>query len=53
MQEPIPVAPLRTKRDRFRITSLSSGPSCCPKAASDAQRILALRITRTAMLLLV
>ncbi len=33
-----PVAPLRTKRDRFRITSLSSGQSCRPKAASDTQR---------------
>jgi hypothetical protein len=35
---PFPIAPSLTKRDRFRITSLSGGLSCRPKAASDIQR---------------
>ena len=34
---PFPVAPLRTKRDRFRITSLSSSHSCHLAATSDLQ----------------
>ena len=34
---PFPVAPLRTKHDRFRITSLSSSHSCHLAATSDCQ----------------
>src|SRR5207302_9094488 len=34
---PFPAAPLRTKRDRFRITSLSSSQACRLAATSDLQ----------------
>src|SRR5437588_2220265 len=34
---PFSTSPLRTRRDRFRVTSLSSGHACHPKAASDIQ----------------
>ncbi len=36
--DPFPTSPLRTKRDRFRITSLSSGHSCRLETTSDIQR---------------
>src|SRR5205809_814989 len=34
---PFPTSPLRTRRDRFLVTSLSSGQSCRLSASSDVQ----------------